>query len=42
MTVGTKVIQVKPGMGAGHELTFTGEGHQRPSSSQSDLIIVLA
>jgi DnaJ-class molecular chaperone len=42
MTVGTKIIQVKPGMGAGTVLTFTGEGHQRPNTAQSDLVIMMA
>jgi len=27
MTIGTKIIQVKPGMGSGTQLTFDGEGH---------------
>ena len=31
MSVGTKIVQVKPGMGSGAELTFEGEGHQRPN-----------
>ena len=30
MEVGTKVINVKPGMGPGNELVFPGEGHLRP------------
>ena len=42
MSVGTKVVQVKPGMGAGTVLTFPGEGHQRPNQRQSDLVINLA
>jgi len=31
MTVGTKIINVKPGMGSGTTLEFQGEGHQRPN-----------
>ena len=42
MTIGTKIIHVKPGMGTGTELTFEGEGHMRPNSTQSDLVIVMA
>lgn len=39
MGLGTKIIQVKPGMGPSDSLTFDGEGHQRPGQEQSDLVI---
>lgn len=38
--VGSKVIHVKPGMGPSNQLTFKGEGHQRPGQQSSDLVIV--
>lgn len=39
MGLGTKVIQIKPGMSPSDSLTFDGEGHQRPGQEQSDLVI---
>ena len=39
MTVGTKTIHIKPGMGSQTQLCFKKEGHQRPGQVQSDLII---
>jgi DnaJ-class molecular chaperone len=39
MTVGTKVIHVKPGMGTQNILKFSKEGHQRQGMDQSDLVI---
>ena len=37
----SKVIEIKPGMGAHTELTFPGEGHVRPNHKPSDLVINL-
>ena len=39
MDVITKVINVKPGMGPGTQLTFAREGHCRPEQVQSDLVV---
>jgi hypothetical protein len=41
MEVATKIINIKPGMGAGSILNFPREGHQRAGQVQSDLIINL-
>jgi DnaJ-class molecular chaperone len=40
MSVGSKKIHIKPGMGPETVMTFTGEGHQRPMQHNSDLIVM--
>lgn len=39
MDIGSKTINVKPGMGPGSELVFPGEGHIRAGQAPSALVI---
>lgn len=39
MEVVKKIIHVKPGMGSHTQLTFSGEGHNRPGQAPSDLVV---
>ena len=42
MVVISKCIHIKPGMYAGQQLTYSGEGHQRVGMQPADLVIELS